>query len=90
MIKGNHILTMNDNIISIAHKKIKENMVLNILTDFRLNSKEEPIKYGMFNAIDDIMKILKDNEDIDELNLVSKNLLIMCIMILEDVVMNQV
>ena len=72
MIKGNHIYTMNDNIISIAHKEIKENMVLNASTDFRLNSKEEPVKYEMFNGVNDIMKILKDNEDIDELNLVSK------------------
>ena len=72
MIKGNHIYTMNDNIISIAHKEIKEDMRLNASTDFRLNSKEEPVKYEMFNGVDDIMKILKNNEDADELNLVSK------------------
>ena len=51
MIKGNHIYTMNDNIVSIAHKEIKEDMRLNASTDFRLNSKEEPVKYEMFNGL---------------------------------------
>ena len=72
MIKGNHIYTMNDNIISIAHKEIKEDMRLNASTDFRLNSQDEPVKYEMFNGVDDIMKILKDNQDVSEINLVSK------------------
>ena len=75
MIKGNHIYTMNDNILSIAQKEVKEDMRLNASTDFRLNSKEEPVKYEMFNGVDDIMKILKNNEDADELNFVSKKTL---------------
>ena len=43
--------------------------------DFRLNSKEKPVKYEFFNGIDDIMGIVKENEDEEEVNLVSgKNL----------------
>ena len=72
MIKGNHIYTMNDNITSIAHKDFKEDMVLNASTDFRLNSKEAPVKYEMFNGVDDVMKILKNNKDVSEIDLVSK------------------
>ena len=71
MIKGNHIYTMNDNIKSIAQKELEENMKLCASTDFRLNSKEKPVKYDFFNGIDDIMGIVKDNEDEDEVNLVS-------------------
>ena len=47
-------------------------MRLNASTDFRLNSKEAPVKYDMFNGVDDVMKILKDNEDVSEMILVSK------------------
>ena len=59
MIKGNHIYTMNDNINSIAQKELEENMKLNVSTDFRLNSKEKPVKYNFFNGIDDIMSIVQ-------------------------------
>ena len=72
MIKGNHIYTMNDNIISVAHREINEDLKLCASTDFHLNKKEEPVKYEMFNSVDDVMKILKDNPDIEEINLVSK------------------
>ena len=76
MIKGNHIYTMNDNIKSIAQKELEENMKLCASTDFRLNSKEKPVKYDFFNGIDDIMGIVEANEDTEEeVNLVSgKNL----------------
>ena len=41
-------------------------------TDFRLNSKEKPVKYDFFNGIDDIMGIVKENEDEEkEVNLIS-------------------
>ena len=41
-------------------------------TDFRLNSKDKPVKYDFFNDIDDIMGIVKENEDEEtEVNLVS-------------------
>ena len=45
-------------------------------TDFHLNSKDKPVKYDFSNGIDDIMGIVKDNEDEEEeINLVSgKNL----------------
>ena len=72
LIKGNHIYTINDNINSIAHREIKEDLKLCASTDFHLNSKEEPVKYEMFNSVDDVMKILKDNPELDEINLVSK------------------
>ena len=72
LIKGNHIYTMNDNIISVAHREITDNLKLCASTDYQLNSKEEPVKYEMFNGVDDVMKILKDNPEIDEINLVSK------------------
>ena len=72
LIKGNHIYTMNDNIKSIAQKELEENMKLCASTDFRLNSKEKPVKYDFFNGIDDIMGIVKENEDEEEeVNLVS-------------------
>ena len=76
LIKGNHIYTMNDNINSIAQKELEENMKLNASTDFRLNSKEKPVKYDFFNGIDDIMGIVKQNEEEEkEVNLISgKNL----------------
>ena len=75
MIKGNHIYTMNDNIKSIAQTELEENMKLCASTDFRLNSKEKPVKYDFFNGIDDIMGIVEENEDEEEVNLVSgKNL----------------
>ena len=71
LIKGNHIYTMNDNIKSIAQKELEENMILNASTDFRLNSKDKPVKYDFFNEIDDIMGIVEANEDEEEVNLVS-------------------
>ena len=71
LIKGNHIYTMNDNINSIAQKELEEHMKLNASTDFRLNSKEKPVKYVFFNGIDDIMGIVEQNEDEEEVNLVS-------------------
>ena len=51
-------------------------MKLNASTDFHLNSKEKPVKYDFFNGIDDIMGIVKENEDTEEeINLLSgKNL----------------
>ena len=57
---------MNDNINSIAQKELEEDMKLNASTDFHLNSKEKPVKYDFFNGIDDIMGIVKDNEDTEE------------------------
>ena len=63
---------MNDNIISIIHREVKEDMRLNALTDFRLNSEEAPVKYEMFNGEYDIMKILKNSKDANETYLVSK------------------
>ena len=72
MTKGNHIYTINDNINSIAHREIREELKLCASTDFHLNSKEEPVKYEMFNSVDDVMKILKDNHELDEINLVNK------------------
>ena len=72
LTKGNHIYTINDNINSIAHREIREELKLCASTDFHLNSKEEPVKYEMFNSVDDVMKILKDNHELDEINLVSK------------------
>ena len=76
MIKGNHIYTMNDNIKSIVQKELEENMKICASTDFRLNSKEKPVKYDFFNGIDDIMGIVEENEGEEkEVNLVSgKNL----------------
>ena len=75
MIKGNHIYTMNDNIKSIAQKELEESMKICASTDFRLNSKDKPVKYVFFNGIDDIMGIVEENEDEEEVNLVSgKNL----------------
>ena len=72
LIKGNHIYTMNDNIKSIAQKELEENMKLCASTDFRLNSRDKPVKYDFFNGIDDIMGIVKENEDEEkEVNLVS-------------------
>lgn len=72
LIKGNHIYIMNDNIKSIAQQELEENMKLCASTDFRLNSKEKPVKYDFFNGIDDIMGIVKENEDEEEeVNLVS-------------------
>ena len=72
LINGNHISTMNDNIKSIAQQELEENMKLCASTDFRLNSKEKPVKYDFFNGIDDIMGIVKENEDEEEeVNLVS-------------------
>ena len=35
-------------------------------TDFRLNSKEKPVKYDFFNGIDDIMGIVEANEETEE------------------------
>ena len=63
---------MNDNIISVAHREITDNLKLCASTDYQLNSKEEPVKYEMFNSVDDVMQILKDNAESDEINLVSK------------------
>ena len=76
MIKGNHIYTMNDNIKSISQKELEENMKLCASTDLRLNSKDKPVKYDFFNGIDDIMGIVKENEEEEkEVNLISgKNL----------------
>ena len=72
LIKGNHIYTMNDNIKSIAQKELEEKMKLCASTDFRLNSRDKPVKYDFFNGIDDIMGIVKENEDEEkEVNLVS-------------------
>ena len=71
LIKGNHIYTMNDNIKRIAQKELEENMKLCASTDFRLNSKEKPIKYDFFNEIDDLMGIVEANEGVEEVNLVS-------------------
>ena len=72
LIKGNHIYTMNDNINSIAQRDFEKDMKISASTDFRLNSKEKPIKYDFFNGIDDIMGIVKENEDEEgEVNLVS-------------------
>ena len=51
LIKGNHIYTMNDNIKSIAQKDLEEDMILNASTDFRLNSKDKPVKYDFFNGM---------------------------------------
>ena len=52
---------------------INENSKLCASTDFPLNSKEEPVKYEMFIGVDDVMKILEeDNPEIEEINLVSK------------------
>ena len=48
MIKGNHIYTMNDNIKSIAQKELEESMKICASTDFRLNSKDKPVKYVFF------------------------------------------
>ena len=72
LIKGNHIYTMNDNINSIAQRDFEKDMKISASTDFRLNSKEKPVKYDFFNGIDDIMGIVKENEDEEgEVNLVS-------------------
>ena len=74
LIKGNHIYTMNDNIMSVS-RKIPEDMKLCASTDFHLNSKEKPVKYDFFHDIDDVMDIVKNNEEEGEVNLVSnKNL----------------
>ena len=43
-------------------------MKLNASTDLRLSGKNTPVKYEMFNGV---MKILSDNEDVNEINLVS-------------------
>ena len=71
LIKGNHIYTMNDNINSIAQRDFEKDMKISASTDFRLNSKEKPVKYDFFNGIYDIMNIVKENEDEEEVNLVS-------------------
>ena len=47
-IKGNHIYTMNDNINSIAQRDFEKDMKISASTDFRLNSKEKPVKYDFF------------------------------------------
>ena len=73
LIKANHIYTMNDNISSIAQRDFDENLRLRASTDYRLNPNEAPIKYEMFKSIDDTMKIVKENEDAEEINLVSYN-----------------
>ena len=70
LIKGNHIYTMIDNIMSISPRDFQEDMKLCASTDFRLNSKEKPVKY-VFNDIDDVMDIVKNNEDEGEVNVVS-------------------
>ena len=71
LIKGNHIYTMNDNIMSISRRDFQENMKLCASTDFHLNSKEKPVKYEFFNDINDVMKIVENNEEEGEVNLVS-------------------
>ena len=71
LIKGNHIYTMNDNIVSICQIDIEEDLKPRASSDFQLNSREAPVKYEMFRGIDDIMEIVKNNEDQEELNLVS-------------------
>eukprot|EP00438_Fugacium_kawagutii_P019097 Skav234725 [mRNA] locus=scaffold634:457313:460261:+ [translate_table: standard] len=72
LIKGNHIYTMNDNITSICQRDIKEDLKLCASSDFQLNSREAPVKYEMFRGIDDIMEIVKNNEEEEEeINLVS-------------------
>ena len=71
LIKGNHIYTMNDNISSIAQWDFEDNLCLNASTDFRLNSRDTHVRYEMFKSIDDTMKIVKDNEDEGEINLVN-------------------
>ena len=72
LIKGNHIYTMNDNIMSVSRRNIEEDMKIVASTDFKLNSKDKPVKYDFFNDIDDVMKIVKDNEEEGEVNLVSR------------------
>ena len=63
---------MNDNINSIAQRDFEKNMKISASTDCRLNSKDKPVKYDFFNGIDDIMGIVKENEDEEgEVNLVS-------------------
>ena len=57
---------MNDNIKSIAQKELEESMKICASTDFRLNSKDKPLKYVFFNGIDDIMGIVKENEGEEE------------------------
>ena len=75
LIKGNHIYTMNDNIMSISQRHMEEDLRLCASTDFRLNSQEKPIKYEMFKSIDDTMKIVKENDDEKEINLVNHDCL---------------
>ena len=71
LIKGNHIYTMNDNIMSIAHRDAQEDMKLYAPNDFQLNSREAPVKYELFNGIGDIMEIVKNNKGGEEVNLVN-------------------
>ena len=63
LIKGNHIYTMNDNIMNISHRDTEEDMRLSASSDFQLNSKEKPVKYDFCNGIEDIMEIIKKNEN---------------------------
>ena len=62
---------MIDNIMSISRRDFQEDMKLCASTDFCLNSKEKPVKYVFFNDIDDVMDIVKNNEDEGEVNVVS-------------------
>ena len=51
LIKGNHIYKTIDNIMNISRRDFQEDMKLCASTDFRLNSKEKPVKYVFFMTL---------------------------------------
>ena len=60
LVKDNHIYTLNSNIVSLARKKNQMNFSCNASSNFIFNRNEKPVKYKVFNTIDDILPILRE------------------------------
>ena len=63
LIKNSHIYTLNYNLKSLKRKdSVDEPYKFRIGNNYYINHREEPLKYKMFDGIDDVMS-LKDEEE---------------------------
>ena len=63
MVCDNHIYTLNSNTMSLATTNIEKNLYLNASPNYIPIRNETPTEYKVFNNSNDIIKILKENDE---------------------------
>eukprot|EP00438_Fugacium_kawagutii_P027024 Skav232522 [mRNA] locus=scaffold1096:1054611:1057742:- [translate_table: standard] len=64
VIKDKHIYTMNNDIMSLSQKNLTEDRVMaqKASPHFHLSKREKPVEFITFRSTNDILNILKENE----------------------------